>query len=196
MNVARTLLPLAVAALVLAPVAAADARPASLPDRATTTDILHDVAAYQIGSSVPTKVPTRTNGDLRVVRVTHTASRVRIATTFVDLSPGGNLQEHDFAIRTPKALYDAEVFAVPGHWRGSAALSRGNRQRSCPKMTSTIDYTKNTTVLVVPTSCLGAPRWIRAGAGMTIVSGTTQYADDGLSGTAGDVLTIGPKLYP
>jgi hypothetical protein len=63
-------------------------------------------------------------------------------------------------------------------------------------MTWTIDYTKNTTVLVVPGSCLGSPRWIRAGAGMTILSGSTQYVDDGLSGTAGDALTLGPRLYP
>lgn len=196
MNVARALLPLAVAALVVAPVAAADARPASLPDRATTTDILHDVAAYKIGSSVPTKVPTRTDGDLKIVRVKLTTGALRITTTFVDLARDGNLQEHDFAIRTPKALFDAAVFATPGHWRGSAAISRGTRQRPCPKMTWTIDYTKNTTVLVVPGSCLGSPRWIRAGAGMTILSGSTQYVDDGLSGTAGDALTLGPRLYP
>jgi hypothetical protein len=122
----RVLALLAVAAALLLPTlvtVATAATPIARPNAATTTDTRHDVTYIRVvGDTVHPggSVPTRTMGDLRIVRVNHNPSTVRIRTTFVDLNRTGT--DHVYSIKTPKHSYAVDLYATTGAWGGSASI--------------------------------------------------------------------------
>lgn len=198
MNVARSLVVLAITAACLVP-ANADAT-VGRPTTATTTDTTHDVT-YEIvnGDQVQPggAAPQRAMGDLHVVKVTQSRTAVRFDTTFVELNRVGTDHLHVYQIKTPRQTYVVDLYATTGAWGGSAAIFGLNGSAPKCKMAWKINYTANTVMLSVPRSCLGNPAWIQAGAGMTSAYGHKRYADDGLTADpAGNNLTLGPKLYP
>ncbi|MET3961702.1 hypothetical protein ABIE44_001636 [Marmoricola sp. OAE513] len=190
-----------VAALALTGGTAGAATSTKKPSGATTYDKAGDVyftttvaGSLQVPGGKATK---QRNGDIRTVRVKHTATQVRVRLRYVELARSGTQHLHVVQLTTSKKkAYEVDLYAGPGAWRGVGELvdARGASKRCALKWD--LDYRANTALIVVPRSCIGRPGWIRAGAGTTSMSGDTRYADDGLSARKpGSVLALGPKLY-
>jgi hypothetical protein len=198
MNVLRPLVLIALAAALAVPAGTAGATtPPAHPDTATTTDAVGDVTSVRTVGDVivSSPAPKHANGDIKTVKVTHTATSVRILTRFVDLGRIGSEHVHYYRIKTPTRSYEVGLIAKPGAWRGKATLRRSGKAAACA-MSWKIDYDLNSVLLVVPRRCVGTPTWIRAGAGTFTVYGDTQYEDDGRSSTPTQgALVLGPRLY-
>lgn len=189
--------PAALAALtfVLAVPVVATAAPAPLPSRATTTDVAGDVRV--IGpNGVGAKAPTRRMGDVRTVQITHTRTAVKLRMTYVALGRVGTDHLHVFAIRTPRRSYEVQVYATAGSWKGTPVLFARNGATPRCAISRNIDYPRRTITVSVPRKCLGTPRWIQAGGGMSASYNGARYADDGLTAKPpASTLVLGPKLY-
>lgn len=67
---------------------------------------------------------------------------------------------------------------------------------SCDGITGSQSRSDHTISFVVPASCLGSPRWVKAGVGV-VVGRATVYADDALrdGGADEDHLTLSRKIH-
>lgn len=202
MKSSRVMLLLAlVAALALAGGTATAVTSATKPSGSTTYDRSGDVYfTTTVAGMVPVpggKATKQRNGDIRTVRVKHTATQVRVRLRYVELAKSGTQHLHVVQLTTSKKRsYEVDLYAGPGAWRGVGELVTGSGATKRCALKWNLDYKANTALIVVPRSCIGKPGWIRAGAGTTSMSGDTRYADDGLTAKKpGQALVLGPKLY-
>jgi hypothetical protein len=179
----RAALPIAAAALVLAPgIAHAD----TLTKADKAGDVLKSATT---GGGADTVDPTRANGDITRSIITHGPSNVKVKLVHRDLSKVGRIITI-ISIKTDKAknFRRFEIVAAPGKYYGVVTVhTKAGKKVSC-KTTRKVDYAANSTLLVIPRKCLGNPRWVRVGAGVVSTDDgfTTLYGDDArTNGTVG-----------
>lgn len=193
MKLARTIVVLTVSALLALPTAAH-------ADSSTHVDTSSDVQSLPIDgtdTTSPTAVPDRTQGDITSVRVTHATNTVRVLLHFRELNRSGPIQSHQFLFKTATRKRWVSLDAGPGHWGGKPTTYNGSGTKVRCAVSRTINYDKNTVLVVVPRSCLGKPRWVRAGAGSITTDSDKMYYDDGFAATGSfaDELVLGPRVY-
>lgn len=160
----------ALMAFALAPSAAASAQTVSLTDGSSDTwQVSWD--PNHAGSETYTQVGSVPNGDVTKMTVSHTRKLIQVTVTYVDLVHDDDYQPE---IREWFRLDDGsgamlnlfvedswrkpEVFFVKRSVDGPWAA----RQRArCAGVTSKIDVEHDTWTTKLPTSCLGAPRWVQ-----------------------------------
>lgn len=169
----------------LAPVGAASAQTVSVTDGSGDAWQVFwdphtpDSETYTEAGSVP-------NADVTQTTVSHTRKLVEVTVTYVDLvrddahkpdirewfrlddGSGAMLNLYvDDSWRNPEVYFAKR--AVDGPWAA--------RQRSrCAGVTSTFDFKRDTWTTKLPTSCLGAPRWVQFHGATSSWAGA---ADDG-----------------
>jgi hypothetical protein len=183
---------LGLTALLIAPAAA-------YAETKVHSDLTGDVRQYSLDSGpsdTGTAVPDRTDGDIKSIRVSHLTRNLRITLSFRSLTPSGSPADHVFWIRSNTRARNVDISTGPGRWRGKRELTTLNDKAvGCRGFSHRIDYTYEKIVLVVPTSCLGNPRWVRVGAGTAFIGGGDYFADDARSSTVGENLVLGPRVH-
>jgi len=160
------------------------------------------ISSDATGSDDVGLAPEETRADLLRTTVAHTASRVQVVTTTREVGRGPDYLVM-LRVRTPDGTFSAAAYGLGG--RGPAVrLVRGNRVVDCPRSHASSDESAARVVIAIPSSCLGAPRWIRVGIGVSryvSLDGTSNdehwvmYVDDAhRAGDVGDDLALGPKI--
>ncbi len=139
-----------------------------------------------------TPAPNRDRLDVRRVRVTHDADHLDIR-----FRTRGPLPPHHFAvvgtIRTPQSTSDldrSELFGEP-----HLSIGRAHRDIDCPRLRADRDRVRAVTRIVVPTSCIGNPRWVRVGLGVIGLRGTYFFVDDAFSRRVGDDPVLTRRIH-
>jgi hypothetical protein len=174
-----------VALMALAPVGAASAQTVSVSDGSGDTWQVFwdphtpDSETYTEAGSIP-------NADVTKMTVSHTRKLVKVTVRYADLvhdntykpgirewfrlddGTGAMLNLYvDDSWRSPEVFFVKR--SVDGPWAG--------RQRSrCSGVTSKLDFRHDTWTTKLPTSCLGAPRWVQFHG---VTSSWAGAADDG-----------------
>ncbi|WP_418058179.1 hypothetical protein [Pimelobacter simplex] len=162
----------------------------------THTDAARDVRSGDLSSSSNTlrrPEPRERGVDIRTVRISHTADRliVKIRTRgpipakryFVGISmrlPGGT----EFEAGSYK------LFGMNGN-----ELTSGFDIIDCTGYRLDADRARRLTTIVVPTTCLGDPAWVRVAVAATRFAGQRVYSDDGLrTGPVRDDFRYSPRI--
>jgi hypothetical protein len=104
-------------------------------------------------------------GDVVATTFRHGPRRVVVSTTFRALDEVGKYHGYYLRVESARHVYrDVTLEAGPGRWGGRLVVTdrRGQRVRCAAR--HTIDYDRNVVRVVVPRSCLGRPRFVRATA--------------------------------
>lgn len=157
-----------VAAAVLVPAGAATAQTETIKDGAGDVwQQFHDgptsQTTYEAAGSPP-------NTDLTRLTVTHDRKSLTMKATYVDLVGNSDVKTGILAYIRMNSGDGARLgFHINDDWDEpyiglwtfpfSTPDVRPHRAR-CPKMTADIDLKRNTMTAVVPTTCLGTPRWV------------------------------------
>ena len=125
-----------------------------------------DVVSIDVDDTM-TPAPDETDGDIRRTVVRHTARTVQVTVSFVELRRTDETVGHFFSFVTDDGVRrDVTLVAYRGKRQGELEMmTRTGRTVECDGMQRAIDYAAGTVRLVVPRSCLKAPRWVRAGMG-------------------------------
>ncbi len=202
----RSLKPFLVAILAVGVLAGPADAVTSTPSRIhslTVRDAGHDLLRARLDAVDPPlrPAPRRREGDIISMGVVHGAHQVRVTVHYLALTRKRGLSiTHVLAIRTRAGgRADLSVHASAGSWTGGADWrwrADGHTTFSCAGLTNRISYRRDTLRVVVPTRCLGNPRWVRVGAGVGAVVGSTIYIDDAsLAGRWRNDVAFGPRLY-
>ncbi|KRF36576.1 hypothetical protein [Nocardioides sp. Soil805] len=177
-------------------------------EKVETTDPAGDVVSVgpteQGDEDLDNLVPAPENLTADVVRtvVDHADPRLRVR---IDLRELGRSRNY-FAVlqvRTPAGTFEVETDDLGR--RPEVEMTHRNRAVECPRLRAVGDRDAARAVITIPTSCLGAPRWVQVGVGVasletvTAADGAEQvvvFADDAhRAGTISDEnLTKGPKV--
>lgn len=130
--------------------------------------------------------------DIRTVRVSHTADRV-----VVKIRTRGPIPTKKFfvgtTLRTPHGSFDAGTYKFFG--MSGNELTSEDETIDCAGYRTDVDRARRLTTIVVPTTCIGSPAWVRVGVGASRISGQRIYADDGLrSGPIGNDFRYSPRI--
>ena len=199
-RLATRLLALLVPAALLVP-------PAAHAEKVVTTDAVADVVSIgptaQGEDDLDNLVPAPENLTADVVRTTvdHAESRLRVR---IDLRALGSSRTY-FAVlrvRTPAGTFEVETENLGR--RPKVHLSRRSGSVECPRLRAVSDRAAARATVTIPTSCLGAPRWVQVGAGIASVETVTTaegveqvtvFADDANRvGEIRDLIALGPKV--
>lgn len=160
----------AVMAFALAPVGAASAQTVSVSDGSSDTwQVSWDI--HVPGSETYTQVGSVPNADVTKMTVSHTRKLIEVTATYVDLVHDDDYQPEIgewfrlddgtgamLTLSVEDSWRKPEVFFVKRSVDGPWAA----RQRSrCVGVTSKMDFKRDTWTTTLPTSCLGAPRWVQ-----------------------------------
>ena len=110
------------------------------------------------------------NADIVAVKVKHSARRVVVKTSFLDLSSKAEGVVTQTKVKTNEGRHYRIVFAKDGDSRGSTGYLAGRR---CGGIHEKVSFSKNVVKVSVPRRCLSAPRWIK------VVSGGGNYWEKG-----------------
>jgi hypothetical protein len=164
----------------LVAVAALTAAPASA-QTVTTHDAAHDVLSQNaLSQGPPTRpAPHHRNGDALWLRVVHGPHRIRLTLHFARLTRPHRPAVEVLALAT-NAGKRAELDLVTLRRGGSIhrTWQVNGHDRRCPGLRSSVKYHQATVRAVIPRSCLGDPRWVRAGGGDGTLGGHRLFADD------------------
>jgi len=173
-------------------------------DLLTHTDPAGDVRYYVNSdpSNVPPPVaaPTRTHGDITVVRITNGTSTVRVVVYFRSLPRAGQFHGHVFRFVTGNFERKVQIAAgpeAPRGWTGKSDMFTTSGNAVACGMTHVLDYSHRRLILNVPRSCLGNPAFIKTGAGTVMLANDRTYFDDGFR-SGGDMggTALRPTLGP
>lgn len=172
---------------------------AAYADSYASTDSTGDVVSFPVSKSAPHTVspaPQRTQGDVVGSNVAHRRHVVVLRMQYRELEPTGAAAGDVFVIRSSAATRVITVFTGPGYWEGKVTTENAAGHQVRCHVRHQVDYTANTATVVVPRSCLGRPRWVRAGmAALTFDDLDTVFADDARAhGTVGDNPALGPRV--
>ena len=180
---ARVVVTLSIAVLALTWLA-----PSATAQKAVHHDAAGDVLALTwdeaTGTEVTAPAPEVVDGDIRRTVVEHRLRKVILTVRYAELRRAAPVT-HFVALETNESIRRTiEVTPDATHPQGKVLfVTRVGRVVRCTGLERRIDYTANTLRLVVPRSCLSAPRWVRAGFGglrTQPVSGSGQgFIDDG-----------------
>lgn len=184
----------------VAGLAGATALVAVTPALASAADYRHtdrtgDVRSSDIRSASDTirrPAPRERAVDIRTVRVSHTADRV-----VVKIRTRGPIPTRKFfvgaVLRTPGGTFEAGTYKFFGY--AGNELTSGSDAVECAGYRTDLDRARRLTTIVVPTTCIGSPAWVRVGAGASRIVGKRIYADDGLrSGPLGEDVGLSPRI--
>lgn len=142
--------------------------------------------------------PERKQGDVVQTTISHTRTKVviRVRMRAIPRDDWGAFG----VIRPPRATFQLMQLKFGGARHFSITKNDGERPVRCAAKSSRIDRTA--LVFTVPRSCLGKPRWIRAGVGVASYDGSfldedediASYADDALRRSIGEDLRLSPRL--
>lgn len=160
-------------------------------------DPIGDVVSHEDGGA--TTAPARAPGDVVRTTISHTRTKVVIRVRMRAV-PRGDWTSSAM-IRTPRAEFYLLQFKVDDYRGFSLVKLTGEGEVRCAGKSARIDRTA--LVLTVPRGCLGNPRWIRAGAGVSTFDGSIMadeedlppaYFDDGLRRALGGELRLSPRI--
>jgi len=148
--------------------------------------------------------PAETSTDVVSTTIDHARKRLTLTVQFRDLV---DTQGHsvEFRVFTPEGRYNLLIGVVGGQtvaelYPGRASVvvtgsddtdSSGDGTKPCRTVRARYDLAADTLTASVPTSCLGAPKWVQVAAGVTRTKVTPQpdgsanlasYADDAFRG--------------
>lgn len=128
-------------------------------------------------------MPERTLNDVKATKLTHSATRVAIRVSYVDLQKVGEVQGLNVDMYTNEKPRRVQVNAFPGRWSGEAEMYTVRwREVRCDGVRHTIDYTANIMKVSFPRECLGNPRWVDFRV-VAYAEYNASYWDDALSDT-------------
>lgn len=157
----------------------------------------------QGGDDLDNLLPAPENLTADVVRTTvdHRESRLRVR---LDLRDLGRSRTY-FAVlqvRTPDGTFEVETENLGR--RAKVDMTRRGHAIECQRLRAAGDQASSRVTVTIPTSCLGAPRWVRVGAGVASVETVTSadgteemavFADDAHRvGEIRDMIAFGPKV--
>lgn len=162
----------------------------------THTDAARDVRSGDIRSSsddIRKPAPRERAVDIRAVRISHLADRVVVKIRTRAAIPTKKYFV-GISLRTPGGrVYDAgsyKFFGMSGN-----ELTSDLDTVECVGYRTDIDRARRLTTVVVPTTCLGDPAWVRVGVGASRIAGHRVLADDGLrTGPIRDTFRYTPRI--
>lgn len=173
-----------------------------LPTAAQAAVELHRDATGEVVSAIGREdprydpAPAQARGDIASIRVAHLDRSVRVLMHYRALNASGQSASHGFAIRTATGLRFIDIRARPGRWAGVRRFQNANGALvPCRGISHTIDYARNSVLLVVPRSCLGNPRWVRVAGYSAILENGHAYLDDSRTTGYSNRLYLGPRVY-
>lgn len=188
----RLALAVAVGALVPLVPAAAQA------DRYTHADASGDVYSTVGATGTFAPAPDRAVGDVISSTVKHKKRTVILQLAYRDLVNDAEYDAHVFFVRTSKMTRTVRLVASSADPGGRAIMYKGKKKVSC-HVRRHIDYTFNTATVVIPRSCLGKPRWVKAAMGGVMFTGgtatDTTWIDDALSTGTDGTAVFGPRVF-
>lgn len=162
-------------------------------------DARNDVVRGHADSDSVTPAPRANQGDVRRFVVAHRSSDVVVTARFNDLVRGRQFQVSFLELVTPTLGRNLEISVEPGGpAQGTVEFTnRASRTVRCDGLTTRIDWSTNVIRATVPRSCLGNPRWVRAGYGFLRVNYNLDiWMDDAhRNGRVADRLALGPRTY-
>lgn len=162
------------------------------------TDFTGDVVSLDFGDEGEdwTPQPTRTEGDIVSTRVSHLDRKVRIKIRFAELSRTGRGANQYLVLRSDKGKRYLLIDSSGGKWAGRTRFTNANDDKvPCTGISHKIDYVANTVLAVVPRTCLGNPRWVRAGIGTITFGASDFFVDDARTqGNIYDNPVLGPRV--
>lgn len=150
--------------------ATAGIAPSAYAERVVHVDATADVVSIAwddaAGTETTEPAPARENGDILRTVVQHRLHKVVLTASYTELrrlAPA----THFFSLVTNESVRrHLEIAPTAAHPQGRILFSTGfGRTVACSGLERHIDYLANTLRVVIPRSCLSAPRWVRAGFG-------------------------------
>ena len=143
-----------------------------------STSVVHNDGAGDVWKNGPRgeKVSFPPADVTRVV-VRHATYSVRVRMRFVDLR---RLGVQDYLVRINTSAggdFVADIRSEPGILRQGTEFFDG-RTNGCLGMTHRISYATNVVRMRIPRSCLGRPRWVRAGISNGLVPDADFNSDE------------------
>jgi hypothetical protein len=106
------------------------------------------------------------NGDILRTVVQHRLRKVILTTSYAELRRVDPATHFVSIVTNESIRRHVEVTPTAAHPQGRVLFSTGfGRAVRCTGLERHIDYLANTLRVVIPRSCLSAPRWVRAGFG-------------------------------
>jgi len=102
------------------------------------------------------------NSDIVAVKVKHTARRVKIRTTFVDIANNAEGVVTQTRIKTNEGRRFRVFVAKDGDDSGAESYLY---KRRCGGVHNKISWSRNTVKVSIPRSCLSSPKWIKVASG-------------------------------
>ena len=167
-------------AAVLVPAGAASAQSLTIKDH--TGDVWKDTID-QDGTETFTPAGSQLNTDLKRTFVKHTAHRVLLRGTYVELRKAGPSFMFGANLRTNEGLKRAvTVDTLSG--RATAELTRKDGTPvACKGLRHSIDYAANQVTVSFPRTCLSNPRWLQAAVAAISMTDADFYVDNGQNET-------------
>lgn len=171
-------------------------------EKVVTEDAVGDVLSLGESEDPADAVPAPDYAGVDVLRtaVAHGAQRLRVGVRF------RNLERDPFQftvihVSTPQGGYEIVVERLGD--KPITSLVRGRKDVDCRGLKTKVDLAEETVTTSLPTSCLGAPRWVKVGVGAVALAAdqaspelAAVYADDAhRDGEIRDRIAPGPKVH-
>jgi hypothetical protein len=183
--------------LLLAPLTAGAADAATWTHRDARGDVRQYETDLTEGTTVDTRAPGAAGADITRVRVTHRPRTVAVAVDVRDLKADDNITLSTL-LRTPNGPFVAGLTREPGAF-GVVLMAMGKKSAaiSCAGAAASADARTDRILVEIPRSCLGGPRWVRAGAVLSTSDGpiiggllvTSVGSDDDVPDDAPETIT-------
>jgi hypothetical protein len=169
--------------------------PSAYAEKVVHVDATADVVSIgwdeQTGAEATVPAPEQRNGDLLRTVVQHRLRRIILTASYAELRRVAPTTHFVSLVTNESIRRHLEIVATAAHPQGRILFSsRFGRTVTCSGLERHIDYLANTLRVVIPRSCLSAPRWVRAGFGtvrnLTTDLGMRTLVDDAnLEGAVG-----------
>lgn len=171
-------------------------------EKVVTEDAIGDVlslAADTVDIDQALPAPDYAGGDIVRTAVDHGDHRLRVSVRFRALERDP-FQFTVIRVKTRQGTYEIVVERLGGN--PIASIDRGSKAVDCRGLKAKVDLRADLVTTSLPTSCLGAPRWVQVGVGAAALSADqaspellAAYADDAhRDGEIRDRIALGPKV--
>ncbi|MBU2696190.1 hypothetical protein [Pimelobacter sp. 30-1] len=156
-------------------------------------DAVRDVRSGTLDSdAIRRPEPRERAGDVRRLRVDH-----RTDTLVLTFRTRGALPTGRYVVtaevRTPGGTFEVSHGRMFGMTFSDVSVD--SEPIACAGYRTEIDASRKRTTMVIPTSCLGTPAWVRVGGGTGIIRGKRLYVDDALrDGRVRDTIKLSPRI--
>lgn len=160
-------------------------------EKYVASDAKLDVVSVDFVSESQTPAPDNATADVVKTKVNHTRGAVRFRVKLRDLS-GPALTGVIADLRTNKRRYTLNFFRS-GSRTTFDLTTRAGEPIKCRGMKRSSDLATDVVKFSVPRSCVGLPRWVRAGVVALVVQENAAFADDALR--VGDLKPSGSLTF-